>query len=378
MDEPEKPTQRRLPIWAACVLLLLGFSPSVINVFRQSIDRYRLSQTRSIPLKTDIVFSNPSPLRPLPRSELRFYASVQTQFAKQLSEQKINTKREIRLLENHFRVYQQAYTLWGPAKTHALFQMIAFASDVTTTDRLFPSPEAVLASAAQWIDFIRTVERQKTSDPELWPDLIYATRPVEMSPERVFWEAKWIVRAGYASHLPVGILAAIVDNEQSGSTLLYGISGWLRHWTDTLALRNAQYYGSSGLSGQLSQTVGITQMSWQDALLQRPRLQALGLQFGLPFPRTEADARDFLSRPYANLLFAASRLRGYLNSTYKRDSLDTRPFDDAWVYYLAPAWHNNPSWASRNKVWDYAWNGFFKAILYDQLLPEYLSLQKPS
>ncbi len=84
-------------------------------------------------------------------------------------------------------------------------------------------------------------------------------------------------------------------------------------------------------------------MSWEDALKQEARLLRFGAWDPLrPFPRTEAEAREALKDPYLNLLFTASRLRGYFNALLALPKEDTRPLEDPWLYYLGPAWHNYP------------------------------------
>ena len=63
-------------------------------------------------------------------------------------------------------------------------------------------------------------------------------------------------------------------------------------------------------------------------------------------------------------LLAASRLRGWLGSYYRLSPRNTRTLGAAWIYYLVPAWHNNPLRAQQEGVWPYAFHGFFKGWLY--------------
>jgi len=125
-----------------------------------------------------------------------------------------------------------------------------------------------------------------------------------------------------------------------------------------------------------SRTLGLAQMSWEDALKQEARLRRFGAWDPLrPFPHTEAEARRALLDPYLNLLFTASRLRGYFNALLSLPPEDTRPLEDPWLYYLGPAWHNYPLRAQNLETWDDSFNGFFKGLLYQAVLEGYWTLQ---
>jgi hypothetical protein len=81
-----------------------------------------------------------------------------------------------------------------------------------------------------------------------------------------------------------------------------------------------------------------------------------------------AQARAALDNPYLNLLFTASRLRGYLNHSLGLSPSDTRRLRGYWLFYLGPAWHNWPPGADAYATWPYAFQGFFKGLFYQTLL----------
>ena len=363
------PPRRAARLWRgravtlAVVGVLLAFSPRVGYLLSGDFNTFTSAERAGPAL--------PPPEPPAPSAALLArYAQLVPSYLSALAPQHPSVRRQTRLLEAHFRLYRQARALIGVAQADALLHLLALETRNQDPARqrasVFGSPEAALDNAARWLGLIHQVERT-VPGPAL-DRQIAALAPVPMAPEVVRQNARWLRWAAADAHLPPAVLAAIVDNEQAGNRVAYGLAGHLRDLTDTVALRTTQMYGASGLAGRLSQTVGLSQMSWQDALLQRGRMQALGLSLGAPFPENEEGARDLLQRPAANLLFAASRLVGYLNFVEGVRPDSATPHTDAWVYFLGPGWHNNPALASSGQVWPYAWNAFFKACLYQRLL----------
>lgn len=344
--------------------VLLAFSPQV---------GYRLSAAYNAAAdQTRPVEPLPLPEPPTPSAALvADYARLLPDLQGALDAQQVSERRRLKLLEAHFLLYRQARMVLGVAQANTLMRLLLLEiQDETPGSRrasMFASPEAALASASGWLGLIAQVARSGDAARALG-EQVKALAPVRMVPEVVLHQRQWIVRAASQTRLPPAVLAAIVDNEQAGNQVAYGLAGLARDLTDTVALRTTQMYGASGWTGRLSQTVGLTQMSWQDALLQRQRLEALGSGLGVPFPDSEGEARDLLMRPYANLLLTASRLVGYLNADAHIGRNSDVAHTDAWTYFLAPGWHNNPARASGGEVWPYAWNGFFKALLYERLL----------
>lgn len=349
------------------VLLLVSFSPSVAWYVSQTYARWQspgqTSPTRVLP-----------PLPPLALGLTRAYAPQAAAYEEALDALRLSPRRKLRLLEDHFALYRRAHAVFGAAQANAMLRLL----EAETRNQeaalgrrsVFSSPEAALANATRWLTFATSAlhDRDRLSERELARRL-HAESPAPMAPEVVFENARWIQRAANDAHLSPALLAAIVDNEQAGASLAYGLSGALRSFTDTAALRTAQIYGQSGMTGELSKTVGLAQMSWQDALGQERRLEALGVHLGVPFPQNESEARALLSRPYANLLLTASRVLGYLNNAAGVGPNSVVAHTDAWAYFLGPGWHNNPALASSGQTWPYAWNAFFKACVYQRLLP---------
>ncbi|WP_337843970.1 hypothetical protein [Thermus sp.] len=215
--------------------------------------------------------------------------------------------------------------------------------------------EKALLDARRWILALGQAVRRGPVSLEGLP-----TAPWHVLPHR---EA--IRAAGYALRIPPGVLAAIVDNEQYGGDKALGLSRGVREAADGLAL------GLSELRGEapLSRTLGLAQMSWEDALKQEVRLRLFGAwDPARPFPKTEAEARKALEDPYLNLLFTASRLRGYFNALLGLPREDTRPLEDPWLYHLGPAWHNYPLRAQSLETWEDSFHGFFKGLLYSVVL----------
>ncbi|MBB6096902.1 hypothetical protein HNR42_000314 [Deinobacterium chartae] len=362
------------------VAALLSFSPSVAGYLSQTYQRYSLGHSDLSPAAVEAALEAQGPALGPPSAPLldRYTARLE-EYTQALDALEVSGARRVRLLERYWQVYWQAYELLGAAQASALVRMLATETRNQAPElgrhSAFASPETALASSLRWLEFIRWVSALPPGSPDL-EQVLSARSPVRLAPGAVLGNARWIMRAANATRLPHGVLAAIVDNEQAGSQQVYGIAGAMRSFADTVAWRTAQVYGSSGLSGRISQTVGLAQMSWKDALGQRERFEALGIRLGVPFPETEAQARALLVRPYANLVFTGSRLRGYLNALSDDDPLSMRPHASAWTYFVGPAWHNNPALASSGETFAYAWNGFFKAALYQRLIPAYLRAEQ--
>lgn len=218
----------------------------------------------------------------------------------------------------------------------------------------FSTPEAALEASERWMAAIAALQQGRK------PGL--ADLPLDSAAVIPHWTD--LQAAAARLRLPVGVLAAIVDNEQYGGNKALGLSRGLREVADELAQGLAETTGSAGSAGLLSRTLGLAQMSWEDALKQEQRLRHFrAWDPRRPFPKTEAEARAALEDPYLNLLFTASRLRGYLNEKLYLSPRDTRPLRGAWLYYLGPAWHNWPPGADQ-ATWPYAFHAFFKGLLY--------------
>ncbi len=293
------------------------------------------------------------------------YASTVQVFQRALDELQVGERRRVTLSETHYRLYLQGLPVLGPARTAAMMDLLS--SEIRNQNpgrgrrSVFSSPEAALSNTADWLRYLSWALAHPRGAAAL-----EAAAPAPLAARVVLGHRQDILAAAYAAHLAPGMLAAIVDNEQSGEGRLYGLAGLLRTLTDTVALRTTEAYGESGLSGDLSQTVGLAQMSWQDALGQRARFHELGMSLGaLPFPTTEAGARLALQDARAGLMLTASRLVGYLDV---QEGEAARPHTSAQTYFTGPGWHNNPALLSSGQTWPYAWNGFFKACLYGALL----------
>lgn len=339
---------------ALVVVAALLFSPTVTPLLG------RLWRASPAPLAL--------PALPTPQSssaDVQRYAQSAQPFQQALNELQVGERRRVTLSEAHFRLFLRASPLLGQARTDAMLEMLS--SEIRNQNpgrgrrSVFSSPEAALDSAQEWLRYLAWASSQPRGAAAL-----EAAAPVDLAPGVVLAHAQDILAAANAAHLAPGMLAAIVDNEQSGQERLYGLAGLLRNLTDTAALRTSEAYGESGLSGDLSQTVGLAQMSWQDALGQRTRFHELGMSLGgLNFPTTEAQARLALKDARAGLLLTASRLVGYLDV---QEGEKARPHLGARTYFTGPGWHNNPALLSSGQTWPYAWNAFFKACLYGELL----------
>jgi|GEM_PF-3555718 len=359
---------RRNPLRAlatVALLTLVGFSPSVAWYVSQ---QYQRTQVAAAPTTS----WSPLPSAPVTLAVAHAYAPRAAAYEAALDASKISARRRVRLLEEHFALYRHAVAVIGTAQANALLRMIELETRnqaVLERQSVFSSPDAALLNAQRWLAFTHHVLHDVgPADARLVSVTLQTESPVPMAPDVVANHAKWIKRAANRLHVPVGVVAAIVDTEQAGQSLAYGLSGLLRSFTDTAALRTAEVYGESGMAGEFSKTVGLAQMSWEDAILQERRLNAYGVRFGVPFPKTEGEARSLLARPYANLLLTSSRLVGYLNHARQQPAASTKPVADAWTYFEGPGWHNNPALASSGQTWPYAWNAFFKACLYQRLL----------
>lgn len=336
------------------VAAALGFSPTVA------------------PLLTGLLHPAPVmqmlpelPARTGSHAEVSGYARSAQGFQHALDSLQVGERRRVSLSEAHFDLYLQAFFLLGQSRSNALMDLIS--SEVRNQNpgisrrSVYSSPEAALNGARQWLRYLSWALHSPRGAAAL-----EAGAPVPLAPRVVLAHAHDILAAASAAHLAPGMLAAIVDNEQSGQSRLYGLAGALRTLTDTAALRTSEAYGESGLSGNLSQTVGLAQMSWQDALGQRARFHELGMSLGgVPFPTGEASARKALQDDRAGLMLTASRLVGYLD---EQEGKAARPHTSAQTYFTGPGWHNNPALLSSGQTWPYAWNGFFKACLYGALL----------
>lgn len=223
----------------------------------------------------------------------------------------------------------------------------------------YAEPEAALEEAQRWLNALAVLKHGG------YPDL----SGLPIAPRHVLPFSLDLTNAAAAMGIPKGILAAIVDNEQMGGDKALGLSRGIREVANQIAQDLAQTAGTSGGVGAVSHTVGLAQMSWQDALKQESRIRAFGAwDPQQPFLRNEAEARIALTNPYLNFLLTASRLRGYLNSKLGLAPNDTRPLSGHWLYYLGPAWHNWPPGADAVATWPYAFHGFFKGLLYESLL----------
>lgn len=238
----------------------------------------------------------------------------------------------------------------------------------------FDSREAELEGVWRWLAFIRAVSEARSrlevmtiQDRATW---LASNAPFPLEPRAFLEHRAELGQAAQASKLPIEVLAAIVDNEQSGAHLAFGLSGVMRAAADGLALTEARVTGRSSLMGGFSSTLGLAQMSWRDALGQGVRLHAMRASLGLSFPRLEPEVRALLEHADANLMLTASRLRGYLNASLGRGSLDLREVPRGWASLEGPVWHNRPDLARTHRVNAYGFHAFFKACLYDVLLED--------
>lgn len=288
----------------------------------------------------------PSPLSPGP-------GAAQTLSLRQIWSSLPVARREA-LVQRFLVLKASAWILLGQSGAQATSRLLRleFYGQAQGNPSAFDQPEQSLEAAYRWLRAIHALQDYR------WPNL----EPLPLAPEYVLPHLEAIQQAGTALGIPSGSLAAIADNEQKGGNSALGLSRGVRLVADELAQELAQATGSAG---QLSRTLGLTQMSWEDALKQQQRLRIFGAwPPNQPFPTSEAEARLALENPQLNLLLAASRLRGWLGSYYHLSPRNTRALGAAWIYYLVPAWHNNPLRAQQEAVWPYAFHGFFKGWLY--------------
>lgn len=238
--------------------------------------------------------------------------------------------------------------------------------------RGFGSRRVELEAVWRWLEFIGGVRRARSRlEAMTVRDRAAALRsnaPFPLEPRPMLEHRAEFLRAARAAKIPPEVLGAIVDNEQSGANLMLGLSGTLREVADGLALTEARLTGRSSVLGGFSSTLGLAQMSWHDALGQAPRLRSMGSRLGAAFPTSELEMRALLEDSGANLTFTASRLRGYLNASLHRPSLDLRAFPRGWASLEGPLWHNRPDLARAGRVNAYAFHAFFKVCLYAVLL----------
>lgn len=221
----------------------------------------------------------------------------------------------------------------------------------------FKTPLEALEKAEAWLHSIGQAKRREAVNLEGLPT----------APGYVLSHQEEIRAAAAALRIPAGVLAAIVDNEQYGGDKALGLSRGVREVADETALALAKQEGQA----PFSRTLGLAQMSWEDTLRQKPRLERFGAwDPARPFPKTETEAREALKDPYLNLLFTASRLRGLFNALYGLPTEDTRSLEDPWLYYLGPAWHNYPFRAQNLETWEDSFHALFKGLLYQVVLED--------
>ncbi|MFB9994156.1 hypothetical protein ACFFLM_19550 [Deinococcus oregonensis] len=370
MSAPPVPPVRRVHVgrWvsAALALALLAFSPTVA-FYAQHFLGGQAQQAAPLPRARVGLLS---------AEVVQNYALTTASFQQALADVRVSERRRLNLTAAQYQTYLQARHTLGRARASALMRLldteIRNQNPALSRRSVFGSPEAALSNVQDWLAFLAWANTTRPGDRAL-----ARQAPVPIAPQIVRLNRQNIVRATNALHLTPGGLAAILDNEQAGGRSGLGLSGWLRAFTDTVALRATEAYGSSGATGRLSRTVGLTQMSWEDATRQADRLRLLNVTLNGPYPTDEAQARAALNSPYDHFLLSASRLRGYLLASLPdKPEPDTDPLDpaiqssltDAWANFLGPAWHNNPALASSGQTWPYAWNAFFKACLYEQRL----------
>jgi len=370
MTNPPSSAPRRVQtgrwISAALALALLAFSPTVA-FYAQHLLGGQAQQAAPLP---------PARVGTLSAEVMQSYALTTPSFQRALADVRVSERRRLNLAQAQYQTYLQARQTLGRARASAVMRLldteIRNQNPALSRRSVFGSPEAALNNVQSWLAFLAWAAETRPGDRAL-----ARQAPVPIAPQIVRIHRQNLLRAANALHLTPGGLSAILDNEQAGARSGLGLSGWLRTFTDTVALRATEAYGSSGATGHLSRTVGLTQMSWEDAVGQAERLRSLKVTLNGPYPTDEAQARAALNSPYDHFLLSASRLRGYLLASLPtKPEPDADPLDpalqayltDAWTNFLGPAWHNNPALASSGQTWPYAWNAFFKACLYEQRL----------
>lgn len=334
---------------------LLGLGPGMTSTERTaSIPKGIPQRILLLPfLICTVLFAGPP--RPAPQPAVPIYTLRQILDAHPGFGVERASRREA-VVARYLAVKASAQMLLGQEVASAVARLLRleFYNQALRGRSAFTTPEAALESAERWLSAIGALERGHK------PGL--AGLPLDSAAVIPHWTD--LQAAANALGLPVGVLAAIVDNEQYGGNEALGLSRGLREVADKLAQGLAETTGRAGSAGLISRTLGLAQMSWEDALKQEGRLrQFRAWNPRQPFPKTEAEARSALENPYLNLLFTASRLRGYLNEKLLLSPQDTRPLRGAWLYYLGPAWHNWPPGADK-ATWPYAFHAFFKGLLY--------------
>ncbi len=273
------------------------------------------------------------------------------------------------------RVLSQARDLLGAERTQTLNDLLGrnVPEGVPMANLSgFDSRRAELEAVWNWLNLIRVVRASRSQleamtiqNRAIW---LEENTPFPLEVRPFFEHRAELKHAAQAANLPPEILAAIVDNEQSGARLAFRLSGVARVIADGLALTEARATGRSSVMGGFSSTLGLAQLSWRDAIQQRARLRAMGVRFVPSFPTSEPEMRALLEHEDANLMLTASRLRGYLNASLNRPSLDLRDVSRGWASLEGPLWHNRPDLARTHRVNAYGFHAFFKACLYAVLL----------
>ncbi|GLV47647.1 hypothetical protein TJA_08160 [Thermus sp. LT1-2-5] len=269
-----------------------------------------------------------------------------------------------RLVALHLRNKASLHLLLGEKAARAYDRLVRLELSNQRAGKrsAFSEPEGALWAAQRWVEAIGQAHRGRRVDLHGLPT----------APHHVLPHAREIRAAAGALRIPPGTLAAIVDNEQYGGDKALGLSRGVREAADALAQDLAALQGQA----PFSRTLGLAQMSWEDALKQEERLRRFGAwDPARPFPRTEAEARAALEDAYLNLLFTASRLRGYFNAILGLPPGDMRVLEDPWLYYLGPAWHNYPLRAQNLETWEDSFHGFFKGLLYQVVLEGHWHLE---
>lgn len=272
--------------------------------------------------------------------------------------QNFPVERRERLVSEFLKTKASAQLLLGADAAQATARLLRVELYSQSQERpsAYAEPEQSLQAAQEWLRAIHALQQYRAP----------RTAELPLAPQYVLPHLNDIAQAGRLLRLPAATLAAIVDNEQYGGDKALGLSRGVREVADGLAMGLAETTGSAGT---LSRTLGLAQMSWADALKQRERLERFrAWSRANSFPQTEAQARQLLEDNRFNLLFTASRMRGWLGSYFGLRPRDTRVLSQPWIYYLGPAWHNNPRLAQQEQSWPYAFNGFFKGWLYKTVL----------
>ncbi|MGQ9753121.1 MAG: hypothetical protein ACUVQD_00365 [Thermaceae bacterium] len=262
------------------------------------------------------------------------------------------------VVQRFLALKSSAHLLLGEEAAKAVARLIRLElqNQIQGKRSAFKTPMEALEHAQAWLSAIGQAKRKNPVHLDTLPT----------APAYVLAHKEEIRAAASALRIPPGVLAAIVDNEQYGGDKALGLSRGVREWADSAALALAERG-----KAPFSRTLGLAQMSWEDALRQKPRLEGFGAwDMARPFPTSELEARKILEDPYFNLLFTASRLRGLFNALYNLPAEDTRPLEDPWLYYLGPAWHNYPFRAQNLETWEDSFHALFKGLFYQVILED--------